>query len=302
MKEERIRKSFNKNNEEEKDDEKNKGKKKNEKLDKSKKKGKDDKNEEEKEKEKIGNLNLQINYNKITSNVKNHSSLFIKNFLSYAYDKRMLTFNNNYEQEDKELNDEILTTEKEEKINAEYLESEKQNNEKMNLELKKREEFKINNKKMLDKMVNQRKKEVEECKSFYQTRTSLAMNIQNKIAIEKKCASALNSLLHSEQSEDEQKNKKKKPGESGLDLDEAISVYEEAVQIGLKSNVVEKLFEEISVKKEEGYKNELSKANDPKNKNKDLKGLANKILEEINKHKWKISEIFIEELNNLKAS
>ena len=302
MKEERIRKSFNKNNEEEKDDEKNKGKKKNEKLDKSKKKGKDDKNEEEKEKEKIGNLNLQINYNKITSNVKNHSSLFIKNFLSYAYDKRMLTFNNNYEQEDKELNDEILTTEKEEKINAEYLESEKQNNEKMNLELKKREEFKINNKKMLDKMVNQRKKEVEECKSFYQTRTSLAMNIQNKIVIEKKCASALNSLLHSEQSEEEQKNKKKKPGESGLDLDEAISVYEEAVQIGLKSNVVEKLFEEISVKKEEGYKNELSKANDPKNKNKDLKGLANKILEEINKHKWKISEIFIEELNNLKAS
>ena len=46
--------------------------------------------------------------------------------MSYAYDNRMLTFNNNYEQEEKELNNEILTTEKEEKINAEYLESEKQ--------------------------------------------------------------------------------------------------------------------------------------------------------------------------------
>ena len=300
MKEERVRKTFNKPSEE--DDEKNKGKKKNEKVDKNKKKGKDEKTEEEKEKETFGNLNLQINYNKITSNAKNHSSLYIKNFLSYAYDNRMLTFNSNYEQEEKELNNEILTTEKEEKINAEFLESEKQNNEKINLESKQREEFKINNKRMLDKMVNQRKKEVEECKSFYQTRTSLAMNIQNKIAVEKKCTNALNSLLHTEQNEEDLKNKKKKPGDLGLDLDEAISVYEEAVQIGLKSNVVEQLFNEISVKKEEGYKNEINKTNDPKNKNKDLKGLANKILEDINKFKWKISSQFIEELNNMKAS
>ena len=300
LKEERIRKSFNKANEEEKDDDKTKGKKKNEKVDKSKKK-KEEKPETEKDKENYGNLNLQINYNKITSNVKNHSSLFIKNFLSYAYDKRMLTFDNNYEQEEKELNNEILTTEKEEKINAEYLESEKQNNEKINLENKKREEFKINNKKILDKMVDRRKKEVEECKSFYQTRTSLAMNIQNKIAVEKKCTSVLNSLMHNEQNEEDLKNKKKK-ADLGTDLDEAIAVYEEAVQIGLKSNVVEKLFEEISGKKEEGYKNELSKANDQKNKNKDMKGFANKILEEINKYKWKISSEFMEELNNIKAS
>ena len=109
---------------------KNKGKKKNEKIDKSKKKGKEpEKTEIDKDKENFANLNLQINYNKKTSNVINHSSLYIKNFLSYAYDNRMLTFNNNYEQEEKELNNEILTTEKEEKINAEYLESEKQNTE-----------------------------------------------------------------------------------------------------------------------------------------------------------------------------
>ena len=303
MKEERVRKTFSKNNEEEKEDERNKGKKKNEKVDKNKKKGKEaDKNEIDKDKENLGNFNTKINYNKITSTVKNHSSLFIKNFLSYAYDNRMITFNSNFEQEDKELNNEILTTEKEEKINAEFLESEKQNNEKINLETKKKEEFKVNNKKMLDKMMNQRKKEVEECKSFYQTRTSLAMNIQNKIAVEKKCTHALNNLLHNEQNEEEQKNKKKKVGDSGADLEEAISIYEEAIQIGLKSNVVEKLFNEISLKKEEAYRNELNKANDPKNKNKDLKGLATKILDEINKSKWKISNAFIEELNNKKTS
>ena len=235
---------------------------------------------------------MDINYNKITSNVKNHSSLFIKNFLSYAYDNRMLTFNSNFEQEEKELNNEILTTEKEEKINAEFLESEKQNNEKINLETKQKEEFKINNKKMLDKMMNQRKKEVEECKSFYQTRTSLAMNIKNKIEVEKKCTTVLNNLLHNEPVEEDPKNKRKKLGDSGPDLEEAISIYEEAVQIGLKSDVVEKLFKEISSKKEENYKNELNKANDPKNKNKDLKGLATKILDEINNSKWKISEAF----------
>ena len=66
--------------------------------------------------------------------------------------------------------------------------------------------------------------------------------------------------------------------------------------------MVEKLFDEISLKKEEAYKNELNKANDPKNKNKDLKGLATKILDEINKSKWKISSAFIEELNNKKSS
>ena len=153
---------------------------------------------------------------------------------------------------------------------------------------------------MLDKMMFQRKKEVEECKSFYQTRTSLAMNIQNKIAIEKKCTNILNSLLHTELSEEEQKNKKKK-GE-GIELDEAIGIYDEAIQIGLKSDVVEKLFNEISVKKEEYYKNELNKANDPKNKNKDLKGFANKLLEEINNSKWKISGEFIEELNKIKSA
>ena len=76
-------------------------------------------------------------------------------------------------------------------------------------------------------MMFQRKKEVEECKSFYQTRTSLAMNIQNKIAIEKKCTNILNSLLHTELSEEEQKNKKKK-GE-GIELDEAIGIYDEAI-------------------------------------------------------------------------
>ena len=302
LKEERIRKTFNKENEEEIDD-KNKGKKKNEKIDKSKKKGKEpEKTEIDKDKENFANLNLQINYNKKTSNVINHSSLYIKNFLSYAYDNRMLTFNNNYEQEEKELNNEILTTEKEEKINAEYLESEKQNTEKMNLETKKREEFKKNNRKMLDKMMNQRKKEVEECKSFYQTRTSLAMNIQNKISVEKKCSHILESLLQNDHNEEDTKNKKKKPGEGCPDLEEAIHVYNEAINIGLKSNVVEKLFDEISVKKEEAYKSELNKLNDPKNKNKDLKGFANKILDEIQNHKWKISKAFIEELNKMKSS
>ena len=66
---------------------------------------------------------------------------------------------------------------------------------------------------MLDKMMNQRKKEVEECKSFYQTRTSLAMNIQNKISVEKKCSHILESLLQNDHNEEDAKNKKRKEWE-----------------------------------------------------------------------------------------
>ena len=82
LKEIRVRKSFNKpSSEEEKDDDKNKAKKKVEKVDKNKKKGKDavqDKRETDKDKENFGNLNLDINYDKKTSNVQNLSSLFMK--------------------------------------------------------------------------------------------------------------------------------------------------------------------------------------------------------------------------------
>ena len=304
LKEIRVRKTFNKT-EEEKEDEKNKGKKKVEKVDKNKKKGKDAAQENETEdKDNFGNLNLKINYDKKTSNAQHHSSLFIKNFLSYAYDNRMLTYNSNYEQEEKELNNEIITTEKEEKINAQFAESEKQNTEKMNQENKKKEEFKINNKKMFDKMMNHRKKEVEECKSFYETRTSLAMNIQNKIAIENKCKAALNSLINNEHVADDKNKKKGAAGQDGADLNEAISLYNEAVQVGLKSDIVEKLFNEISSKKEESYKNEINKPADPKakGKEKDLKSVATKILNEISSSKWKISKEFIEELNKIKSS
>ena len=192
---------------------------------------------------------------------------------------------------------------KKEKINAEFMESEKQNTEKMNQDTKKKEEFKINNKKMFDKMMNHRKKEVEECKSFYETRTSLAMNIQNKLTIEKKCKSILNALINNEHNVNEDpKNKKKVGAPVGTDLDEAISAYKEAVKVGLKSDIVEQLFNEISNKKEENYKNEINKPPDAKSKNKDLKGIATKILNEINNSQWKISKEFIEELNKIKSS
>ena len=299
----RVRKKFNKDNEEEKEDDKNKKNKKVEKVDKNKKKGKEqEKTEAEKESENFGNLNLQINYDKKTSNAQHHSSLFIKNFLSYAYDNRMLTYNSNYEQEEKELNNDIITTEKEEKINAKFEESEKQNIEKMNQDSKKREEFKVNNKKMFDKMMNHRKKEVEECKSFYQTRTSLAMNIQNKIALEKKCKSALSALVNSESSGAEDPKNKKKTGAGGSELDDAISVYNEGIKFGLKGNIVDDLFNEISKRKEEIYKAEFNKPPDAKSKTKDVKGIATKLLNEINNSKWNISKEFIEELNKAKNS
>ena len=151
-------------------------------------------------------------------------------------------------------------------------------------------------------MMNHRKKEVEECKSFYETITNLALNIQNKIIVEKKCKTVLNSLLNTEHVTEDPKNKKIVASPAGNDLEEAINAYKEAVQIGLKSEVIEKLYNEISARKEENYKNELNKPADVKSKNKDLKGIATKILTEINNFKWKISKEFIEKLNKIKSS
>ena len=105
-----------------------------------------------------------------------------------------------------------------------------------------------------------------------------------------------------DQLDEDHKNKKKKPGESGSDLEEAVNAYHDAAQICLKSDVIDKLFNEISVKKEEEYKNEINKSSDAKNKNKDFKTIATKILEEINSSKWKISKGLIEELNKIKST
>ena len=174
----------------------------------------------------------------------------------------------------------------------------------MNKNFKKKEEFKSDNKKMFDKMMTHRKKEVEECKSFYQTRTSLAMNIQNKLILEKKIKDVINNIKNNVEEVPDPKKKKGIIGSSGNDLDEAISLYQEALNVGLKSNYVDELFNILSAKKEEIYKNEISKpVVDPKSKlkekEKDYKSIANKILAEINKFKWKISEDLMDELNKL---
>ena len=147
-------------------------------------------------------------------------------------------------------------------------------------------------------------KEAEECKSFYNTRTNLAMDIQNKLNLEKKIKDMINNLKNVTEEIPDPKKKKGLPGSTGGDLEEAIALYQEALNVGLKSNYVDEIFNILSAKKEEGYKNEISKpVVDPKNKmkekEKDYKSIANKILAEINKYKWKISDDLMEQLNNL---
>ena len=158
-------------------------------------------------------------------------------------------------------------------------------------------------------MMNHRKKEVEECKPFYDTRTSLAMNIQNKLIVEKKVKDMISTIKNGGAVETQDPKKKKAGGaQSGSgELDDAIAVYQEAINVDLKSNYVDELFSIISMKKEEGYRNEISKpAVDPKSKvkekEKDYKSIANKILAEIDKFKWKISIDLMEELNKLVSS
>ena len=66
---------------------------------------------------------FNIDFNKQTDKVDQHASLFIKNFLYYAYDDRMIKYDNQYTQEQKELNTETLKTEKEQKILSQFEQS-----------------------------------------------------------------------------------------------------------------------------------------------------------------------------------
>ena len=80
----------------------------------------------------------------------------------------------------------------------------------------------------------------------------------------------INNIKNNVEEVPDPKKKKGVAGSGGNDLDEAISLYQEALNVGLKSNYVEELFNILSAKKEEIYKNEITKpVADPKSK---LKG------------------------------
>ena len=318
----RTRKTFNKSNEDENNENVAKGNKKNagKGNDKNTKK-KDEKtknknlneNNDESNKNNLNDiakhLDLNINYNKNIDRNSKHSSIYIKNYLSYVYNNRLLTFNSNFVQEEKELNNEELQLEKEEKINNAFIECERQTTENLNKSKKSQEEFNKDNKLLVEKIINHRKKEQQTKDSFLQTRSGLATNIFQKIQFEKKISDIITKL--NENPPTFEKVEKKKGGakkEENTAYDEAIAIYKEAIKSKEENECIKKLFDVLSELKEKEYTSELSREGNEKSKkenkeaNKELKANANKIKEELGKYKWKISEKLLEEINSILSS
>ena len=92
-----------------------------------------------------------------------------------------------------------------------------------------------------------------------------------------------------EEGDKDDKNKKK---ENKFDFNFAFDTYNEAVKTGLKSPLIETVFNLLSGKKEEMINEELKKV---PGKEKDV---AIKILEDIRVNKWNISDTLLDKLDS----
>ena len=283
LSEKRIRK---KENEEEIIDDKknNKGK-----IDNKKNvnKGKvEEKNEEEKER-------TEINFNKKTSTANQHSSLFIKNFLYYAYDKRCITYNHMFEQEQKVLNTEDVTNEKETNILKAYEELEKLNNENIEDLEKKKNEFIEENKKLYEEILSKRKDDEKKKEEVLKGRDNVKSILLVRAEAEIKLKELIELIEEDMKNNENDKDDKKKKDSNKFDFNSAYETYKEIIDSQLKHPLIEKCFYLLSKKKEEMIEEELKKVG--KGKEKDI---ALKYLEEIRTAHWNISEELLNRLDS----
>lgn len=179
------------------DDKNVKGKK----IEKDNKKGKEEVKNEEKEK-------TELNFNKKTSQINEHSSLFIKNFLFYVYDKRTITFDHMYAQEDKQLNNTQVRNEKEEKIIRIFEENEK-NNIETEEEIEKRKNDLIeDSKKFHEKIIEERKK-VNNLEEILKSREEIKGSLLAQIEAEDKLKDLIKEIEESNEESDDKKKKEK---------------------------------------------------------------------------------------------
>ena len=253
-----------------------KGKKKND-----KKKKEEEKEKEENSKESV-DPKYDINFSKKTDQVEQHSSMYIKNFLYYAYNNRLIKYDNKYQQEEKELNTEVLKTQKEEKIISLYEQSKCNKRENMD-DTKYRNELLQNSKKFKENIISSRKKDTQKIESALKAREDLKKLMKEKQEAENK----LQDLLNQEQST-------KNDPKAKFDLNNAINVYKEVQATNSDCKLLKQVNLMISQKKEEIIKSDIKKI--PKGKEKEFKVTAKKHLEDIKENKWMINEELLTQL------
>ena len=241
----------------------------------------DEINEEEKK------IYPELNLNKKTSPIEEHSSIFIKTFLNYAYDKRLKTHDNFFSPEHKQLNTESTAFEKEERITKYFEDNEKlltENQE--DFEMRKTQYIELN-KKLFDTILNNRKKSEKTREEVLKGRDDVKSILLLKAEAEEKLKNLIDIILDDDIKDD--KNKKK---EKNFDFNSAYEIYKEALKTELKSPLVQKVFDLLSQKKEDMIKEELKKVQGKE------KEIARKFLEDIRNNHWNISDQLLDKLDS----
>ena len=251
-------------------------------------KGKVEEKNEEEEKER-----MEINFNKKTSTVNQHSSLYIKNFLYYAYDNRCITYNHMFEQEQKVLNTEDVTNEKETNILKAYEEIEKLNNDNNEDSEIKKNEFIEENKKIYEEILSKRKDDEKKKEEVLKGRDDVKSILLIKAEAEIKLKELIQLIEEDNDNNNNEKEDKKKKDSNKFDFNSAYETYKEIIDSKLKHPLIEKCFNLLSKKKEDMIEEELKKAG--KGKEKDI---ALKYLEEIRSVHWNISEDLFSRLDS----
>ena len=247
------------------------------------KKGKNEVVEEKKEEKK----NAYLNLNKKILPADNHCSLYIKNFLYYAFNDRCITYDHEYAPDKKQLNTESTAFEKEEQITKYFEENERLLTETQeDFELRKTGYIEVN-KKLYDAILNGRKKLEKKKEEVLKGRDDVKSVLLLKSQAEQKLKDLIDLF---EEGDKDEKNKKK---ENKFDFNFAFDTYNEALKTGLKSPLIQTVFNLLSGKKEEMINEELKKV---PGKEKDV---AIKILEDIRINKWNISETLLDKLDSL---
>ena len=220
--------------------------------------------------------------------------MFIKNFLYYAYDKRTITFDHAYAQEDKQLNNTQVRNEKEENIIRIFEENEK-NNIETEEEIEKRKNDLIeDSKKFHEKIIEERKKG-NNLEEILKSREEIKGSLLAQIEAEEKLKELIKEIEESNEESDE-KDKKKK---DKFDFNGAYDIYKEVLKTGLKSPLLEQTFELLSKKKEIIIEEEMKKFG--KGKEKELKAFVQKTLEEIRENNWNINEELLNQFDEILA-
>ncbi|MCQ2816552.1 MAG: C2 family cysteine protease [archaeon] len=227
-----------------------------------------------------------INFDKKIEGVDGHSSLYIKNFLNYANNSRMVTFASEMDQMDKQLNTEEVKNNKETEISSVFDQSCHLRTD-TKYDTKYKESLKTSALQIQEKYLEKRKKGEAKIQSALRRREV----IKSDLGLRQQSEQRLQEII-SEIKGDEAENTKGKGNK--FDLDGLMKEYKEIIEKKFELPSEDAARIALSEKLEESIQNEIKKIG--KGKEKDFKTKAENYLTEIQKWNWKISDKLISQL------